>query len=143
MSDTATENVLEVKELKVTSVEQLKGYAGGELVALPPFAENQPFVARLKRPSLFKMIKCGKIPNSLVTQANKLFTGGTAAVKAQALDENMMDNLFTILDAVCEDSLVEPTYQQILDASLDLTDQQKMFVFNYSQNGVAALESFR
>lgn len=130
-------------ELKVTSLEQLKNYAQGSVVSLPPFADDQPFVARLKRPSLFKLIKTGKIPNRLMTQANKLFANGTMSLKTQVADDKMMDDLFTILDAVCEDSFVEPTFQQIKDAGVYLTDQQKMFVFSYMQSGVEALESFR
>lgn len=143
MNEIIENNNVENEPLVVTSIAQLKSYANGELVELPPFAQGQPFVARLKRPSLFKLVKCGKIPNSLVVQANKLFTGGTASVRSQAVNEDMMDGLFAILDVVCEDSLVEPTYKQVRDAGLDLTDQQKMFVFNYSQNGVEALSSFR
>lgn len=129
--------------LNVTSLEQLKEYAKGSVVELPPFAEGQPFVARLTRPSLFKLIKTGKIPNTLITQANKLFANGTMSLKTQVMDEHMMDELFIILDAVCEDAFVEPTFQQIKGAGVRLTDQQKMFVFSYMQSGVEALESFR
>lgn len=130
-------------ELKVTSVEQLKTYANGEVVSLPQFAENQPFVARLKRPSMFMLVKTGKIPNALVVQANKLFASGSAATKTQVMNENMLDEIFAILDIVCEASFIEPTYQQIKEAGVELTDQQKIFIFNYSQMGVQALESFR
>lgn len=137
------EGNVEKKELVVTSVEQLKTYAGGMVVELPPFAEGQPFVARLTRPSLFRLVKTGKIPNSLITQANKLFANGTMSLKTQTVDPKMMDELFTILDAMCEAAFVEPTFQQIKDAGVYLTDQQKMFVFSYVQQGVEALESFR
>ena len=57
----------------VTSIEELKQYSNGTVVELPCFAEGQPFVARLKRPSLLGMVKQGKIPNTLLVRANELF----------------------------------------------------------------------
>lgn len=132
-----------MSELQVTSLDTLKEYSKGSLVELPPFGEGQPFVARLQRPSMFYLIKAGKIPNSLITQANKLFSNGTAMIRDQTMKPEMLDNLFTILDAVCEGAFLEPTYKQIKESGIHLTDQQKMFVFSYAQSGVEALESFR
>ena len=34
-------------------------------------------------------------------------------------------------------------YDDLKEAGVKLTDEQMMFVFNYTQNGVEALESFR
>ena len=62
-----------MSELKVTSFESLQEYAKGQIVELPPFAEGQPFVARLVRPSLLDMVSDGTIPNPLIASANKLF----------------------------------------------------------------------
>lgn len=131
------------EELKVTSLEQLKSYKGGALVELPPFAEGQPFVARLKRPSMFGLVKAGRIPNELITQANKLFANGTATVKAQTMDESMFEEIFSVLNIVCEESFAEPTYAQLKKEEIELTDEQKMFVFGYVQAGVRQLNSFR
>lgn len=127
------------KEYKVTSIEDLVRVSSGTLVELPPFAEGEPFVARLKRPSMLALIRANKIPNSLIATANQLFTKGSFNAK----DENAMSNLFAVLDVVCESCFVEPTYQQIKDAGVELTDDQLIFIFNYTQKGVSALESFR
>lgn len=133
----------EVKELKVTTIDVLKSYPNGEVIELPSFGPNQPFVARLKRPSMFYLVESGKIPNSLVVQANKLFANGVGAVKSQTMDEDMLKNLFSVLDAVCDASLVEPTFKELKEAGIFLTDQQKSFIFSYVQAGVNALSSFR
>ena len=127
---------------KVTSLATLEGYAKGDLVELPPFSEGQPFVARLKRPSLMVMVKQGKIPNSLLQSANELFTTGLEG----AFDEDnkeALSQLFDMMDLICEASFVEPTYAEIKSTGLELTDEQLMFIFSYSQRGVKALESFR
>lgn len=131
------------KVLKVTSIQDLLESAKGELVELPPFSEGVPFVARLKRPSMLSMVKKGKIPNELLTEANKLFSGGVASVAANNLDKNMMNNLFAILENICSEAFVQPTYQELKDNGIELTDEQQMFVFGYTQRGIDALKSFR
>lgn len=124
--------------MNVTSIADLKN-AASAVVELPPFAEGTEFFARLKRPSLMMMVKTGKIPNQLLAYANQLFVKGGV----NANDMDAMSGLMEIMEIMCEACFVEPTYQQIKDAGIELTDEQLMFVFNYSQNGVRALSSFR
>lgn len=125
----------------ITSFEDLKRYAKGNVVTLPPFAEGQPFVARMKRPSLMELVRNGEIPNELLTRANALFFDSTKAVEYE--DEATMKQIFEIIDSICKASFVEPTYEEIVDSGVKLTDEQLMFVFQYSQKGVQALGSFR
>lgn len=132
---------VENNELKVTSITSLQDYAKGELVELPPFAENQPFVARLRRPSLLAMAKSGKIPNSLLTTASDLFEGKNA--KMEKVDEQTLVQLHDVVELLCQASFVEPTYAQILEAGIELTDEQMIAVFNYTQRGARALTPFR
>lgn len=135
---------MENQNLQITSIEQLKKYNTGQLVELPPFADDQPFVARLKRPSMMGLVKKGQIPNELLNSANSLFEKGPQGViQKGTFDEEAMTKLFDIIDVICEASFIEPTYQQLKEAGIELTDDQYMFVFNYSQNGVQALDSFR
>ena len=132
------------KELKITSIEELKNIAKGEVVELPPFVGEIPFVARLKRPSMLALVKSGKIPNSLLTQANKLFVGGVEGVASRGMEnEEMLDELFDILDVICEAAFVEPSFKDLRDNGIELTDEQYMAVFTYTQQGVKSLESFR
>lgn len=129
-----------VKTEQVTSLEQLKQYSNGNIVRLPDFAEGQPFVARLKRPSILGMAKQGKIPNSLLVKTNELF------VQSGSLDteeNSMMQEIYDVIDLIADETFVEPTYKEIKSTGIELTDEQMMFIFNYSQQGVKALESFR
>lgn len=125
---------------QVTSLEQLKQYANGNIVRLPDFAEGQPFIAKLKRPSILGMAKQGKIPNSLLVKTNELF------VQSGSLDteeNSMMQEIYDVIDLIASETFVEPTYDEIKSTGVELTDEQMMFIFNYSQQGVKALESFR
>lgn len=123
---------------EVTSISQLNEYAKGQLVELPSFGEGQPFFARLRRPSMLALAKSGKIPNSLLATANRMFDSSL-----DNKNENMLKDFYTVIETILEAAFVEPTYQEIKDAGVQLSDDQLIFVFNYTQQGVRALDQFR
>ncbi|MCR5564407.1 MAG: esterase [Gammaproteobacteria bacterium] len=135
---------MENQNLQITSIDQLKNYKSGQIVELPPFGDGQPFVARLRRPSMMSLAKRGKIPNELLNSANSLFERGPQGLMQKGkFDDETMTKLFDIIDVICEASFVEPLYKDLKDIGIELTDDQYMFIFNYTQNGVQALDSFR
>lgn len=127
--------------MNITSLADLQSYAKGTVVRFPDFAEGQPFVARVRRPSMLVLAKQGKIPNSLLTAAGELFSKGGAGMDAD--NENMLSDVYGICEVIARASLVQPTYDEIQQAGMELSDDQIMAIFNYTQNGVKALESFR
>lgn len=137
-------NVVNIEQPKVTSIAQLKEYQKGEIVRLPDFAEGQPFYARLRRPSMLAMAQKGEIPNQLLQSASNLFMSGNVnGNQIKNIDEGTLEKTFAVIDVICAASFVEPTYKELKEAGIDLTDDQMSFIFNYSQNGVKSLESFR
>lgn len=128
-------------EIKITSIDELKVMASGEIVKLPSFGQGQDFYARLRRPSMLKLAQSGQIPNSLLQTANSLFNG-TVDQKLDA-DPEFMKDMFDLIDVLAEAVFVEPSWQAIKDADIQLTDEQYMFIFNYTQQGVKAVEPFR
>lgn len=127
--------------MKPTSIESLKSYANGTIVQLPDFNDGQPFFARIRRPSIMKMASEGKIPNSLLATANALFSGSDEATDVD--NEGMLPQMLAVCEEMAKATLIEPTYNDIVGAGLTLTDQQLIFLFNYSQGGVESLQSFR
>lgn len=125
----------------ITSFSDLQSYAKGTIVRLPDFAEGQPFVARVKRPSMLVLAKSGKIPNTLLNAAGTLFAEGGSGLDAD--NPNMLKDMYEVCRVICEASLVEPTVSDIESAGMELTDEQIMAIFNYTQVGVKALENFR
>jgi hypothetical protein len=123
-----------MSELQVTSLGKLKEKAQGKIVQLPGWDE-EPFVCRVRRVSLLDMVSQGKIPNALLGAADKVFNKPNANV-----DIKELGGLF---DIFAEEILVEPTYKDIKEAGLNLTDEQKIVLFNFTQQGLKALESFR
>ena len=128
-------------EIKVTSIDQLKLMSGGEIVKLPPFIQGQDFYAKLRRPSMLKLVQSGQIPNSLLRTANMLFSGGVD--KELDRDDEFMKDMFDLIDVLAGAVFVEPAWSELKNAGIELTDEQYMFIFNYTQEGVKALEPFR
>lgn len=128
-------------EKRPTTVDELRKYASGSVLRLPDFADGQPLYVRIRRPSMLDMIASGKIPNPLASIAANLFAKGGRAVNAQ--DPSQVKDLVDIFHIFCEVSFVDPTYQQIKEAGLELNDEQLVFVSNYIQGGTKALEHFR
>lgn len=130
-----------IEELRITSISDLHMYGKGAIVRLPDFAEGQPFVARLRRPSMLVLAKQGKIPNTLLASANTLFAKGGAG--ADIDNPKMMADMYDVMEVIARAALMEPTYDEIRECDVTLSDQQMMAIFSYTQNGIEALGSFR
>lgn len=130
-----------MENIKVTSIDQLKIMSGGEIVKLPPFIQGQDFYAKLRRPSMLKLVQSGQIPNSLLRTANMLFSGGVNEELDR--DDEFMKDLFDLIDVLAGAVFVEPSWSELKQAGIELTDEQYMFIFNYTQEGVKQLEPFR
>lgn len=128
------------QEMRPTTFEDLVKYKEGALLELPPFGPEQPFFAKVRRPSMLKLVETGKISNSLLLAAEELFTG-----KAQVKTEkgNMLKDMCDICTVFAKECLVSPTYEEIEKAGVQLADDQLIFLFNYAQDGVKRLNSFR
>ena len=137
-----TKEDIPLKSSDITTIAQLSEYAKGQIVRLPEFAPDQPFIARLKRPSMLVLAKSGKIPNTLLETASNLFNGDKNKQKTES-DENALGDMYKVLKIIAEASLVSPTISEINNAGLELTDEQLIAIFNYSQQGVEGLKSFR
>lgn len=139
IKDVPTSPLLE-KHNKVTTIYDLQEYSRGQIVKLPDFAEGQPFVARMRRPSLLVMAKKGKIPNKLLATATDLFNGGDSH---NANTDSILSDTYDVCEAIAEAALVEPTMEEIKNAGLELSDNQLIAIFNYAQRGIEALNNFR
>lgn len=137
--ETSARNVASSSVAKVTTIDDLKEYAKGQVVQLPSFADGQPLVVRMKRPSLMILAKSGKIPNKLLKTATEMFNGEGSADNE---DLDALSKTFELLEIICEASLVEPKYKDFKSAGIDLSDEQLIAIFNYTQRGIEALNSF-
>lgn len=127
--------------MTITSLSDLQSYSNGTIVRFPDFADGQPFVARVKRPSMLMLAKMGKIPNALLNSATQLFTKGGSGMDTK--NGKTLSDIYDICEVIVKASLVQPTYDEIIDSGMTLSDDQVMAIFNYTQSGAKALENFR
>lgn len=107
-----------------------------QTVELPGWTEDEPFVAKLRRPSLLDMAARGYIPNELMISARKLFCEGCDA-------DLPLDELGRLLVSVAKRALVEPTWDELEQSDRGLTDIQLTAIYGFAQAGVRALDCFR
>lgn len=130
-----------MNDKKITSLEDLKRMAEGDIVELPSTVDGVPFIVRLRRPSMLALAAANKIPNSLLSTATTLFEG-KKNTKEKA-DDDALSQMYGVCKVMAEAAFVEPTWAQLQEVGYELTDEQLLAVFNYTQAGVKALESFR
>ena len=127
--------------MAVTSMQKFKSYQDGCEVTLPGFVADEPICVKLKRVSMLAMAQAGRIPNALLTAAAELFKNGINLEKAQ--DGEDFKQIAETMTVIARESLVEPTYEELEEAGVGLTDTQLLYIYNFCQTGVDALKSFR
>lgn len=118
------------------SGEKLTELAQGTKIELPGFAAEETISVRLRRPSLMLLAAEGKIPNTLLASVEDLFEKGdknTVSFKERA-------EIFRI---VAMASLVSPSWEELQNSGVNLTDLQLLYIYNFSQTGVDTLRRFR
>ncbi|MBM7869299.1 hypothetical protein JOC70_000768 [Clostridium pascui] len=124
-------------ELKVTNMEELKKMAEYDVIKLPRFKAEIPFNVKVKRVSLLNLVRTGTIPNKLLSAAEELFYGKQSS---KGVDLKQLTDVMFIM---AENALVEPSIKDLESVGLELTDEQIVSLFNYTQEGLKDLESFR
>lgn len=121
-------SVISAKEFRqrATRVIEIDGFEPGEKIEV-----------RIKPASILNLYVSGKLPNNLLGIVQDLFEvkSEQEAGKKILQDAEMMKATFEILDLVCEQCLVEPTYAEIGDL---LTDNQKGQIMAEAQGNVVA-----
>ena len=73
-----------------------------------------------------------------------MFSNGPSKTAAlNQLDSKMMNNMFDIIELICKESFVEPSYEVLKENGIELTDEQQLAIFSYTQRGIESLKSFR
>ncbi|WP_250673539.1 hypothetical protein LZ906_007855 [Paraclostridium ghonii] len=130
--------------MKITNIETLKQMKKTDIVELPNFDDGTPFIVEMKKPNMMELITSGKIPNTLLSTAMKMFNGATGELATKATeDAKTLKELVGMMQLLAEACLVNPSYNDFKKVGIDLTDQQLMAILTYSQGGVKALENFR
>ncbi len=107
------------------------------VVDLPGFTPGTTVRFRLRRANLRELARAGRIPNPLLPAAQRLYEGAQSGARASFAE------VARVMDEVVSSAMVEPTMEQLRNAGVELTEEQFGLIWAYSQQGVAALETFR
>ena len=123
--------------MKITEIQELKAMGGTEIVELSGWGEK-PFVCQLRRVGMYEMMAHGSVPNPLMPVVQDLFMG------MQRAKDGMQDaESARALLAVAEAAMVQPSYKEVTEAGIQLTDAQVLEIFFFATRGPAALAAFR
>lgn len=123
--------------MEITNMQDLKRMAESDAIELPRFKKEIPFNAKVKRVSLLNLVKKGVIPNKLLSAAEELFYGKKSSTSVD------LKQLTEVMFVMAENALVEPSIKDLESVGLELTDEQLVALFNYTQQGLKEIEKFR
>ncbi len=91
----------------------------------------------LKRPSILALAASGAIANPLMKTARKLFYSGVSPDGGDLAEEGR------VLLEIARAALVKPSFDELEEAGIALTDEQLVAIFQFTQLGAKALDRFR
>ena len=98
----------------------------------------------MKKPNLMQLMVEGKVPNTLMSVAMGMFKKGSGELIEKAVEDiDALKELVGMMEVFAEASLVNPSYAQIKEIGLSLTENQLIGILQFAQGGVKALEDFR
>ena len=114
-----------VTEIKTSQIVNVPGWLG-ETVKM-----------ELKRPSILALAARGAIANPLMKTARKLFYNGVTPDAGDLAEEGR------VLVEIARAAMVKPTFDELEAAGIELTDEQLIAIFQFTQLGAKALDRFR
>jgi hypothetical protein len=120
----------------ISNIAEIKKQMDKSIVELPGFIPGEPLKVKLKRVSLLEMANADIIPNELLTSVNELYIKGVQGLSS-------IKSTAKTFAFIAQQSLVEPTYDEIKATGLTLTDGQLLSIYLYAVAGVRALKNFR
>jgi hypothetical protein len=119
---------------RLTTLGEIANVKREETVELPPFHDGTPFVAKLRRPSILRMVELGQIPNPLSTAIDELMSG------AKELKSPVKDRA-EVLTTIAKAALLDPPWSDELAEVIDSV--QLMAIWEFVMYGVNAVLPFR
>lgn len=121
-----------------TSIEEMARQGGVREITLSGWDGENDITVKARRPSLYAMAAAGHIPNPLLPAADSLFMANGAAIQ-----KSRFDDMAKMLDIIARETLVKPTFEELEQAGLTLTDTQYLEIYRFVIGGAASLERFR
>ena len=122
--------------LKAITIEELKKVKT-QIIQISDFSGEGTFNVEVRRPSLLTLATSGNIPNELIGDVNDLFFG-----KKEEKDIEM-SKLKEIYDGIVKATLVSPSFEELVENDIQLTEVQIGELYKYVGGGVKELKYCR
>lgn len=122
---------------QILSIAELTRMAS-PIIQIPDFEGSGKINIQVRKPRLLDMAKQGKIPNHLLSVANKMVGGQEQ--KPDLENNEMLKQTALMMELYCEACMVKPTYKEFKNI---MTDEQGEAIFNWAVGGVSDLDRFR
>lgn len=119
-------------------LEKMAEKHGAQMIQIHDWDGTGLIEVKARRPGLYNMASMGFIPNPILGAMQALFSGDPRQINA--VDAKKQGECIT---QIAKYALVEPTYQEILDAGLELTDLQLTDLYQFALAGPARYAAFR
>ena len=128
--------------MSVTTLAEITEKGSGVEIGVPGFVSGEYLTMKIKRPSLMEMAVHGKIPNTLMATAASLFKSGASECVDKFKDDDgkAFSDFSEAVHCVVKAAMVEPTYDELKERGIELTDVQLLYIYNYIQDGVDKLK---
>jgi len=129
---------------EVTSLRDMSKTAT-PIISIPAWDGVGEIKVRVKRMSLAALVQSGQLPNDLLSFAQDVAEKEKRGDTKLALkpDAESYKKYTELMHAMAKASLVEPTYDEIIENVGALTDQQLLALQAFSVGGLRSLYSFR
>lgn len=127
---------------QVTSLEAMKAQSM-PVVELPGWNDEDSIFVRMKKVSLLHLVSSGQLPNELLAIAHKITSSEEGFNPIREGTPEELAEFNKLLHLMAQKSLVEPTYDDIVEHVGPLTDDQLSSIFVFCTAGVRALKNFR
>lgn len=109
-----------------------------EILELPGWRKDSTIKVKARRPSFYALLAENAVLNPLIPEMNKLFVGHDRGDVTKDAKEYA-----AALVAIARLTLAEPTYDELIEAGVTLTDDQLTDISLYATEGMDFLLSFR
>lgn len=126
---------------KVSTLDEIRAQAEPEVIEIPGFRAGKSIAVRVRLIDLTPKLLELRVANPLLAEAQRMAQGGMTRDEIAAKLDGPIADIVPMLDEIAKESLVEPTYDEIV-AIHPLTLAQKLKLFSYA-TGEDVLGPFR
>lgn len=131
--------------MQVTSFEEMKAIAQGEVVEFAGFITGKPFKCRVRKISIEDFIMGDNVPNRLMGRVGEIFDTAVAIDEGEINKptKKQKQDIEDLEDSILKVIMIEPKFEEVEKAGLKLSSAQRAQILDYGFGEVDKYSDFR